>query len=99
MSLKPALWPPRDTVDIDYYSIDFSKWLKTETISNADWSLVNDVGLAIDHDEKTGTVATVWLTGGVGDAIGEVSCTVMSSGGRVKREIGRVRVGINPAGT
>ena len=47
------------------YSIDWSAWLGSDTITTSDWIVAGaDSDLAVDSDSKSTTAATVWLSGG-----------------------------------
>ena len=44
------------------YSIDWSAWLGSDTISTSSWSV--PTGITKVSDSKTTTVTTIWLSGG-----------------------------------
>lgn len=45
------------------YAIDWSEWLATgETINTSTWT--TPAGITEDSESETGTVATIWLSGG-----------------------------------
>jgi hypothetical protein len=47
------------------YSIDWSAWLGSDTITTSEWFVDGaDTDLAVDSDSKSTTATTVWLSGG-----------------------------------
>ena len=47
------------------YTVDWSSWLGSDTISTSTWTV--PTGITKDSDTKTTTTATIWLSGGVID--------------------------------
>ena len=61
--------------DLDY-SLNWSDWLAGDSISNAIWTV--DTGLTKHNEAISGSIATVWLSGGVLGVTYWVSCRVVT---------------------
>lgn len=72
----------RDTLDIEDYCWDWELWLDGDIIQSADFII--PTGLTKVTDTKTDTTATVWLSGGTINIAYQVSCTIVTVGGRTK---------------
>jgi hypothetical protein len=68
---------PSATLD---YTIDWSNWLGTDTISTSTWTVPN--GLTKESDSNTTTTATVWLSGGTVGEIYTVTNHIVTTSGR-----------------
>jgi hypothetical protein len=63
------------------YGFDWTLWLQTgETISSSTWTV--PTGLTKDTDTKTTTATVVWLSGGTAGTNYDVTCRIVTSGGR-----------------
>lgn len=63
------------------YVIDWTAWLRGDTVTGASW--VVTAGLTKADEAFTGQTATVWLSGGVAVTQYAATCTVTTAGGRV----------------
>ena len=91
---------PLETFDKDPdalldYGFNWAPWLPTgDTIASATWTIapVCEGGLEVDHQTETTKIASVWLTGGnVGQSY-DVTCHVVTAGGREDDRSFRVNV-------
>lgn len=80
MSLGTLL---KDPADIRTYSIDWSAWLGTDTISSANWTL--PTGLTQVTASATSTVASIKISGGSNGHTYTVACTVVTAAGQTKK--------------
>jgi hypothetical protein len=75
---KSFLKDPDSVLD---YAFDWSDWLETnETIS--DYTITVESGIAKDSDSESGSIVTVWLTGGTAGDKYTVACEIITSLGR-----------------
>lgn len=63
------------------YQVDWSGWLNGDTLATSTFA-VTPVGLTIDSESNTTTVATVWLSDGNLGTTYTVTNQVTTSGGR-----------------
>lgn len=66
------------------YSIDWSAWLGSDTISNSSWSV--PAGIDDTLETNSTTVGTVWLAGGSLGGSYECANTIVTAAGRTKSE-------------
>jgi diaminopimelate epimerase len=70
----------RDPSSVLDFTVDWSKWLGTDTIATSTWTV--PAGITKASDTHTTTAATVWLTGGAaGDKV-KVTNRITTTGGR-----------------
>jgi hypothetical protein len=69
---------PNATLD---YTVDWSRWLGTDTISSVTWMV--QTGLVKAAESNTTTTATVWLSGGTLATDYVVTCRITTVGGRI----------------
>lgn len=50
---------PGATLD---YAVDWTQWLAGDTLTASSW--VGPAGITLDSPSRTGTVATIWVSGG-----------------------------------
>lgn len=62
--------------DLDY-AIDWADWLAGDAINTATWTV--DTGLTKHNQVVTGTITTVWLSGGNAGQVYWVSCRIVTS--------------------
>lgn len=62
------------------YSIDWSDWLGSDTISTSTWEV--DSGITEDSNSNTDTVTTIWLSGGTAGKKYELTNRITTTGGR-----------------
>ena len=62
------------------YTIDWSDWLDSDTISTSTWTV--PTGLTEDSDTNTTTTATVWLSSGTAGTQYTVINHIVTAGGR-----------------
>ena len=73
-------WFIKDPNAVLDYTIDWSRWLGTDTISTATWTV--QTGITKVTDSKTTTTATVWLSGGTAGTDYTVTCRITTVGVR-----------------
>lgn len=78
---------PDSTLD---YTIDWTAWLGTDTISTSTWTIGS--GLTKQTDTKTSKTATVWLTGGTAGTDYTATNRIVTVGGRTDERSMRVQV-------
>jgi hypothetical protein len=76
--MKSFTKDPDATLD---YTIDWSLWLGTDTISTAVWTV--PTGITKTAESHTTTLTTIWLSGGTVDAEYQVTCRITTAGGRI----------------
>lgn len=81
----------KDPTSVQSFSIDWSPWLGVDTIASSSWE-ASDPGITIDHDDKTNTSTTVWLTGGTAGQYYDLHNTVLTAGGRTDKRTIRIYV-------
>lgn len=64
------------------YTIDWSTWLGSDTISSSDW--VVDSGITENSASNTTTAATIWLSGGTAGTAYAVTNRIVTAGGRTE---------------
>ena len=62
------------------YSIDWTEWLSTDTISNVSWTV--PAGITSPSASNTTKIATVWLSGGTAGQSYDLLCRITTAGGR-----------------
>lgn len=75
-------WPTKDPNAVLDYSIDWSDWLDTDTISTSTWTV--PTGLTKGTDTTSTTVTTVWLSGGTAGTTYEILNRITTAGGRTQ---------------
>lgn len=70
----------KDTNDILDYTMDWSAWLGSDTISTSSWTV--PTGLTSVTTSNTTTSTTVWLSGGTTGVAYTVTNQIVTSGGR-----------------
>lgn len=76
------LWPPKDPDDVLDYSIDWSAVLAqdADTIATIVWTV--PAPLAKVSQAEAGSVAVVWISGGVDGTRYPIGCRLTTVGGR-----------------
>lgn len=82
--------PPKDPQSTLDYAVDWTAWLAGDTIDHSIW-IVPD-GLNRVSEAKTGTVATLWLSGGMLGETYEVANRIVTTGGRTVVRTFSVRI-------
>ena len=70
----------KDPQAVKDYTLDWSVWLGTDTITSSVWDV--PAGLVKDSHGNTNTLATVWLSSGVPGKTYLVSNKIVTAGGR-----------------
>lgn len=78
---------PDATLD---YQVDWTLWLKGDTISNSEWDV--PAGLTLEAESNTTTTATAWLSGGTLDQKYEVVNTITTDAGRIDERTIIIRI-------
>lgn len=76
------------------YAVDWSDWLDEDTISTSTWE-ADDDGITVEDDPapaNTGTVTTVWLSGGTVGERYEITNHIVTSAGREDDRTIEIRV-------
>lgn len=68
---------PTDVLD---YSVDWSSWLGTDTITSSSWSV--PAALTVVLSTSTSTATTVFLTAGANGVTYLINNTITTTGGR-----------------
>ena len=63
------------------YSVDWSTWLGSDTISSSTWPVVPS-GITKDSDTNDTTGTTVWLSGGTAGQTYLLTNRIVTAGGR-----------------
>lgn len=64
------------------YSIDWTVWLGSDTISTSAWTVPS--GLTKDSDSKTTLITTAWLSGGTAGTDYIVTNRIVTAAGRTE---------------
>jgi hypothetical protein len=64
------------------YSVDWNRWLNTDTIAASEW--IVPTGLTKVSDTNTTKAATVWLSGGAAGQSYTVTNRITTAGGRAE---------------
>ena len=64
------------------YTVDWTRWLAGDQIATSDWLV--PTGLAKMADSKTGSTATVWLSGGTAGQSYTVTNRITTAAGRTE---------------
>jgi hypothetical protein len=78
---------PNSTLD---YTINWSSWLTTDTISTVAWTVETDITQTATSN--TTTTATIWLSGGEAGTEYTVTCRVTTTAGRIDERSIAIRV-------
>ena len=62
------------------YEIDWSAWLEEDTISASEWTVPD--GLTLESDSFADTTTMAWLSGGTAGTNYDVTCEIVTDGGR-----------------
>lgn len=88
--MASARFPDKDPDETLDYTLDWSRWLSTDTIQASTWAVPD--GLTEDASSHGDDTATVWLSGGtVGTAYTLVN-TITTTGGRVAERSVSLRI-------
>lgn len=91
MSATPVkVWTKDPDAELDY-TLDWSQWLDSDTLSSASWA-TTPTGLSITNTTTTTTLAAVWLSGGSHGSDYDVRCRVVTAGGRTDDRTIRLQV-------
>ncbi len=93
MSLK---WPDKDPDDTLDYSVDWERFLGTDTISSVTWTINDSSGTEVSFSgtvngltnvsvSNTDTVATIFMSGGTANTTYTVFCQIVSVSGLVAK--------------
>ncbi len=73
--------PDKSAASVLDYTIDWSLWLATDTISASTWTA--ETGITVSAIGYTDTTATVWLSGGTAGTTYRVTNRITTAGGRI----------------
>lgn len=77
-------YPAKYPSDVLDYYWDFAKFLGTDTIS--DHSVTATGGVAVDSHDRTGSIVTMWLSGGNANRMSVISIEITTVAGRDKTQ-------------
>lgn len=83
-------WPYKVPSDNLNYSVDWGRWLGTDTISTSTWVIPS--GLTVTFQTYNATVSTVWLTGGTIHDYYDCVNTITTAGGQTKTATVRIYI-------
>ena len=93
---RDGIYIEKDADGVLDYTLDWSDWLGTNTISSSTWSVETITGdsdaLTIDSNTNTTTKSTVFLSGGSVGNVYKVYNTIGTSNSLTERRHFRVRV-------
>jgi hypothetical protein len=72
--------PDKDPDAVLDYTIDWGGWLGTDTIATSEWIVPE--GIMAGDMSKTGTTATIWLSGGTAGQTYTIHNRITTIGGR-----------------
>jgi hypothetical protein len=72
------------------YTIDWTRWLAGDHIASSEWLV--PAGLTKVGDSRTGSSATVWLSGGTAGQMYTVTNRITTTGGRPEDRSFTIRV-------
>jgi hypothetical protein len=72
------------------YAWDWATWLGSDTIEG--FTVTVEAGLVLDSTTGSTTAVTAWLSGGTAGAEYDVTCRVVTAGGRTDERTIKVRV-------
>lgn len=75
-----VVWPIKYVDEVIDYSLDWSSRLGDDTIANVVWTIPS--GLTSESEVNTGTIASVFLSGGVQSSTYEIVCQIVTTGSR-----------------
>lgn len=73
------------------YTLDWSEWLDTDTISSAAWAATPS-DLTIASTTTTTTLAAAWVSGGTHGTDYDLRCRITTAGGRIDDRTIRLQV-------
>ncbi len=73
-------WVYKDPESVLDYSLNWSDWLGTDTISAVVWTV--PAGITQTTATNTTTAATIWLSGGTANAEYTIECKITTASGR-----------------
>jgi hypothetical protein len=87
-------WPDKDKDEIVDYSVDWSRFLNTDTISAVTWYITDSDGTKVEVDDAdtvnglqfvsstiTSTVSTIRLSLGINNKRYTITCRITTAGG------------------
>ena len=93
-------WPVKDPDDVLVYSVDWSRYLNTATISTVAWFIYNASGvktsatpvatvngLTTDSQSNTNTVASIQLSAGTAGVFYRIVCAMTDNGSLVTERV------------
>ena len=83
--------PPKDPNAKLDYTIDWTQWLDTDTITASTWE-VSSTELTIESNSNTNTATTVWLSAGLAGQIYTVTNRITTTLGRIQDQSFRLKI-------
>jgi hypothetical protein len=92
MSATLAGWDDKDPTDVKDYTVSWAAEMAARSDTIATSVFTAPVGITIDSQSNSTTTSTVWLSGGTADNSYEITCTVVTAGGRTLQRSVSLRV-------
>jgi hypothetical protein len=83
-------WPFKDPNEVLDYEIDWAARIGDDPISTVTWTVPG--GITQASNALSGTVTTIWLSGGTAGTSYDVGCRVVTTGGRTHDETATIAV-------
>jgi hypothetical protein len=81
-----ASWPAKDPDEVLDYALDWSpRGIDGDTITNVD-SVVVTGTVVVDSKDVSGTITTIWLSGGVAGEKASIRLRITTAAGRIMDE-------------
>jgi len=82
--------PDKDPAGVLDYSIDWTLWLGSDTITNSTWTL--PTGITNSGESFTTLITTIWLSGGTAGTIYTITNKITTAAGRITEQSFHIRV-------
>lgn len=83
---------PKDPLAIKDYTVDWSDWLGTDTISTSAWAIPTGLTKVQDSVVSGNLKTLVWFSGGTAKNDYECFNTITTAGGRTERAMIKIQV-------
>lgn len=85
-------WDLKDPQEIDDFTVDWTRFLGSDTISTSAFDLPIPVGLVIMSDNFTASASIVRLSGGTAGGVGQVHCRITTARGRTLEQTVQLKI-------
>ena len=83
--------PPKDPNAKLDYTINWTQWLGTDTITDSAWE-VSSTELIIENNSSDNTTTTVWLSAGLAGQVYIVTNRITTTSGRIQDQSFRLKI-------